>query len=283
MVVWPIGARLDLSSEDEEVKRKLVKCAPRAYSELIKSDIPGSSGARPARFHFLRSSPLSVMKRPVPKSSSSSLSEPLTVKLTRGELQSRLEVLAKKKRSVKRKPPISPEGCPPARGKTLKVGASSSPSSAVRAGDSSRRADKPPLEVLPISVWSPTSRGTAPPLTMPDEVTGNRGRSEAAGDEDSLLSHAELAVGAASSILCDFDLKRVGALPVEEALTLLLQGTASVRPSAFVDLFLYCFSSVSRLLFFCRWLLMRKAWQGGPALPRAPPGRRSLTRLRLLP
>ena len=27
---------------------------------------------------------------------------------------------------------------------------------------------------------------------------------------------------------------------------------------------------------------MRKAWQGGPALPRAPPGRRSLTRLRLL-
>ena len=27
---------------------------------------------------------------------------------------------------------------------------------------------------------------------------------------------------------------------------------------------------------------MRKAWQGGPILPRALPGRRSLTRLRLL-
>ena len=28
---------------------------------------------------------------------------------------------------------------------------------------------------------------------------------------------------------------------------------------------------------------MRKAWQGGPALPRDPPGPQSLTRLRLLP
>ena len=35
--------------------------------------------------------------------------------------------------------------------------------------------------------------------------------------------------------------------------------------------------------FFGRWLLMRKAWQGGLALSRAPPGRRSLTRLSLLP
>ena len=57
---------------------------------------------------------------------------------------------------------------------------------------------------------------------MPDEVTGNRDCFEAAGDEDSLLSHAKLAIGAVSSILCDFDLKRVGALPVEEALALLL-------------------------------------------------------------
>ena len=80
---------------------------------------------------------------------------------------------------------------------------------------------------------------------MPDEVTGNRDRFEAAGDEDSLLSHAELTAGAVSSILCDSNLRRVGALPVEEALAILLQGTASVRLSAFVDLFLYCFSSVS--------------------------------------
>ena len=80
---------------------------------------------------------------------------------------------------------------------------------------------------------------------MPDEVTGNHDRFDIAGDEDSLLSHVELVTGAVLSILCDSDLRRVGALPVEEALALLLQGTASVRPSTFVDLFLYCFSSVT--------------------------------------
>ena len=100
------------------------------------------------------------------------------------------------------------------------------------------------MEVLPIPVWSPASQGAAPPPAMPDEVMGNRDRFEAARDEDSLLSHAELAAGTFSFILRDFDLRRVGAQPVEEALTLLLQGTASIRPSAFVDLFLYCFSSV---------------------------------------
>ena len=98
-------------------------------------------------FIFLRSSPLFVMKRPIPKSSSLSVSEPLLAKPTRGELQSRLEVLVKKKKSVKRKPSNSPEGCPSAQGKTLKVGASPSPSSVVGAGDSSGRVDEPPLEV----------------------------------------------------------------------------------------------------------------------------------------
>ena len=151
-------------------------------------------------------------------------------------------MLTKKKRSVKWKPPSLPEGCPPARGKILKVGDSSSTLSAVRAGDSLGRAAEPLLEVLPILVWSPTSRGAALPPVMPNEVTGNRDRFEAAGDEDSLLSHAELSFGVVSSILHDFDLMKVDALPVEGALALLLQGTASVRPSAFIDLFLYCFS-----------------------------------------
>ena len=195
-----------------------MKCAPRAYSELIRSDIPGSSGSRPARLPFLRSSPLSVMKPSVLKSSSPSISEPLIAKLTWGVLRSCLEVLAKKKRSMKQKPPSSPEGCPLARGKIPKVGPSSFPSSAVGAGDSSGKADEPPLEVLPISIWSPTSRGATPPPTM----TGNCDPFEAAGDEDSLLSHAELAAGAVFSILRYSDIRRAGALPVEEALTLLL-------------------------------------------------------------
>ena len=185
------------------------------------------------------------MKPPVSKSSTPSVLEPLIAKPTWGELRVRLEVLEKKKRSVKRKPSTSPEDCPLARGKILKVGASSLPSSAVGARDSSGKAVEPPLEVLPILIWSPTSRGAVPSPVMPDEVTGDRDRFEAAGSEDSLLSNTEFSVGVVSSILRYSDLRKVDALSVEEALALLLQGTASVRPSAFVDLFLYCFSSVS--------------------------------------
>ena len=78
---------------------------------------------------------------------------------------------------------------------------------------------------------------------MPDEV--RRDRFGVVGSEDSLLSHEELAAEAVSSILLDSDLKKVEALFVEEALTLLLQGTASIRPRTFTDPFLYCFSFVN--------------------------------------
>ena len=43
MVVLPSGIRPDLTLEDREVKWRLGKCRPRAYSDLIKSDLPGSS------------------------------------------------------------------------------------------------------------------------------------------------------------------------------------------------------------------------------------------------
>ena len=59
---------------------------------------------------------------PVSKSSLSSALEPLIAKPTQGELRARLKVLAKRKKCVKRKTQASPEGCPPARGKILKVG-----------------------------------------------------------------------------------------------------------------------------------------------------------------
>ena len=55
-----------------------------------------------------------------------------------------------------------------------------------------------------------------------------RKRPEADEDGDSLLFNAELAAGAVSSILRDYDHKRSGALPIEEALALSLQGVASV-------------------------------------------------------
>ena len=46
--------------------------------------------------------------------------------------------------------------------------------------------------------------------------------SETGGDGDSLLLNAELAMGEVLPILKDSDLKRSGALPVEEALALSL-------------------------------------------------------------
>ena len=82
-----------------------------------------------------------------------------------------------------------------------------------------------------------------PSPKMPNEV--RRDRFSAVGSEHSLLSHAELAAGAVSSILRDSDLMKVDALSVEEALALLLQGTASVRPSVLADPFLYCFNFVN--------------------------------------
>ena len=107
---------------------------------------------------------------------------------------------------------------------------------------------------------------------MPDDV--GRDRFGSVGDEDSLLSHVGLAARAVSSILRDSDLKKVDALSVEEALALSLQGVAFVCPSSFTSPFPYCFMLlIDSFLFFGRWLLTLRAWQGGPALPRAPPGR----------
>ena len=57
---------------------------------------------------------------------------------------------------------------------------------------------------------------------------GGGGGGGGGGGEDSLFTNAELAAGAVSSILRDFDLKKVEALCVEEAMTLSLQGTISI-------------------------------------------------------
>ena len=65
-----------------------------------------------------------------------------------------------------------------------------------------------------------------------------RKRFEADEDGDSLLFNAELTAGAVSSILRDYDLKRLGALPVEEALALSLQGVASVSSRVLLCLIL---------------------------------------------
>ena len=99
--------------------------------------------------------------------------------------------------------------------------------SATKARDSSGRASKPQLEVMPITVWSPPTQSAAPPSSRAEEL--RRKSPEADRDGDSFLSNAELAVGAISSILRESDLNRSGALHVEEALALSLQGVALLR------------------------------------------------------
>ena len=95
------GIRPNLSPEDEVVKLKLAKCLPLAYSELIRSDIPGSSGSRSSRPATLRPSSPSVMKF--------SHVGPPVAKPTKGELLARVEMLSRRSRSVKRKTPDSLE------------------------------------------------------------------------------------------------------------------------------------------------------------------------------
>ena len=82
------GIRPDLSPEDRDVKRKLAKCLLRAYSNLIKSDIPGSSGPKSSRPSTIRPSPPSVMKF--------SHERPPIVKPTKGELRAWVETLSRR-------------------------------------------------------------------------------------------------------------------------------------------------------------------------------------------
>ena len=250
------GIHPDLNPEDKVLRRKLVKCLSRAYSEFIRLDIPGSSGSRSSRSATLRPSPPSVMKF--------SHDGPFVVKPTKGELLARVETLSRRSRSVKWKTLDSLEKGRPAWGKVPRLGTSSSspsthvrvqgqalpppvevpraPSSQLRSGsaakakDSSGRAAEPPLEVMPITVWSPPVQSTEPPPSRAEELGKNRPKAD--GDGDSLLFNVELAAGAVSSFLRDYDLKTSGALLVEEALALSLQGIASVSSRVLLCLLL---------------------------------------------
>ena len=90
-----LGARPDLSPEDNVIVQELAECLPCPYAELIKSDTPGPSSSRSTRSAALRTSPPSTMKvSPIGHSAT---------KPTNGELLARVEVLSRKSRSVKRK------------------------------------------------------------------------------------------------------------------------------------------------------------------------------------
>ena len=92
----------------------------------------------------------------------------------------------------------------------------------------------PPLEVLPISVWSHSAQNSKLPHTTPEDE--GRDCFGIEGDKDSLLTNSELAAEVVSSILRDSNLKRADAMFVEEALALSLQGAATVCPDAFICL-----------------------------------------------
>ena len=177
MVVLPSGIRSNLTPEDREVKRWLGKCCPRAYFDLIRSDILSSSGVSHSSSHLSRYPTLPAME--------TSPRGPLVVKPTRGELRARVKLLVKKKRSIKRKAQDPLEGSPSARGKVPKLrvtylrsraqaqvrgqawsssvevskvaGAQCHSSSAAGAKGSPRKAAELPLKVLLIFVWGPSA------------------------------------------------------------------------------------------------------------------------------
>ena len=254
-----LGARIDLSAEDEVVALALAECPARPYAELIKSGIPGPSSLKPARPVALRPSPPSSMKvSPV---------RPSAATPTRGELLAQLETLSQKPRSVKRKTPGFAEKGRPALAKVPKLGASSSSPSAPiqkpeRASPPATEApivlnSQPPsksaagarnllggsaeqsLAVVPITVWSPPMESVRSPPRQAKELKKKAPKQKISEDGDSLLLDAELAAGAVSSILKDSDLGRSKALPVDEALALSLQGVASVSLCVLSCLFSY--------------------------------------------
>ena len=116
MVALPSGIRPDLTPEDREVKRQLCKCRPRAYSDLIRSDTPSSSSVSPSCSPYSRS--------PLPPVMETSPGGLLAMKPTRGKLQFCVELLAKKRRSVKHKAQDPPESSLLDQGKVPKLGVS---------------------------------------------------------------------------------------------------------------------------------------------------------------
>ena len=111
-------ARLDLSDEDAAVALALTECSARSYAELLRSDIPSSSGLKSARSSALRPSPPSTL--------GVFSFGPAVVVPTRGEILVHLEGISRKPRSVKRRKTDSLEWDQPAPTKVQKLEAPSS-------------------------------------------------------------------------------------------------------------------------------------------------------------
>ena len=251
-------ARLDLSDEDAAVALALTECSARSYAELLKSDVPSSSGLKSAKSSTLRPSPPSTL--------GVFSFGPAVAAPTRGEILVHLEGISRKPRSVKRRKTDSPERDQSAPAKVQKLEAPSSllvqrperassslaspvfepergspslaevppvlgplpPSEPIaEAGNRSGEDGIRPLAAVPITVWKASSESAKSPPGKSVEPR-RRTKPTTAENNDSLLSNAKLAASAVSSILKDSDIVRSKELPVDEALTSSFQGFALV-------------------------------------------------------
>ena len=234
-------ARLDLSAEDNVIALALAGYPARPYAELIRSDIPGPSNLRSARSSASRSLPAATLgSSPIGLTAATP---------TRGEILVHLGATSRKPRNVKK--PSSTEGDRPVSAKVQKLGASptarapergSSPLAEAPVILSPQISPKPDggarsplsaaaeqsLMVMPIIVGNPPLEKDKSPPRKAAELKRKKPKAKVDENQDSLLSNAELAAGAVSSILKDSDLGRSKAMLVDEALALSLQGVASV-------------------------------------------------------
>ena len=94
-------ARLNLSAEDNVIALALAGYPARPYAELIRSDIPGPSNLRSARFSASRSLPTTALgSSPIGLTAATP---------TRREILVHLGAASRKPRNVKRKKPSSIE------------------------------------------------------------------------------------------------------------------------------------------------------------------------------
>ena len=210
---------------------------------MIRLDIPGPSNLRSAHSSASRSSPATTLG-----------SSPIGLTAahpTRGEILVHLGAASRKPWNVKKKKPSSTEEDRSVSAKVQKLGASPTAREPERASSPLAEAPailSPPISpkpnggaksplsaaveqslmVMPITVWNPPLEKVKSPPRKEAELKRKKPKAKVNENQDSLLSNAELAAGAVSSILKDSDLGRSKAMLIDEALDLSLQGVASV-------------------------------------------------------
>ena len=202
----------------------------RPYAELIRSDIPGPSNLRYARSSASRSLPAAALgSSPIGLTAATHI---------RGEILVHLGAAPRKPRNVKRKKPSSTEEDRPVSAKVQKLGESQASREPERASSplaeapvilSPQISSKPDggaksplnaaaeksLVVMPITVWNPPLEKVQSPPRKAAELKRKKPKAKVDENHNSLLSNAELAAGAVSSILRDSDLGRSKAMLVD--------------------------------------------------------------------